>query len=552
MLRGRLPTASEDLAAGPTRPAAVHIHTMWYVPPSREPRRPWLNDIQSRRRLIEAYLGLRHGTRDIPGNADVHLWTDRHSIYPLLMPLTLPSGAELELPHSMLARDRIKLHYQGELDALIAQIPDETLRRRLSALLHHPIGQNIGALTDIVRLIYGLLYSQSPLEIKRADWKDNFLRAMEKLAAPLNARLRKHQSVDEDPGQEINIHIDFDTLAATAYYKAAEQLGLGVLPKDLLHESWAQFAMARLACRYMAASLHEQRTVQADAASVYSAEAARAVDSDAITAVPPPRLPQPKAAAVAIENTSGTMRIPRNMVKRGINPYGMEIDVLAIVPGHPRAISVSAKMLHGLQTGHYRPGISPNEVGHALTSYAGYKSFARNIAYKMRKLDAKPAGMFRGVPDHATTVDYYRLAERIRQLEPKLQDEVHLALAIAGNAEFDDETRSLSRKRAAALAEIFKWSTDLIDAMVNRTTYFPQVANAPRRNEKLNEVMAFEKSVFGTAPVSLRAGSAWGKARLNTGDEPLEPPSDALLKEIFREVKTMLPASDTSTLEYAL
>lgn len=564
LLRGRMRSSGEGQPTGSARPPAVHVHTMWYVPPSREPRPFWHNDRKSRQKLVEAYLGLARGTRDVPGNADVHLWTDRRSMHPLLIPLTLDNGVEVELPHSMLARGRIKLHHRGELDALIAQIPDEKLRTCLSALHHHPIGQNIGALTDIVRLIYGLLYSESPVDIKPADWKDNFLRGVEKLGAPLNAGRGKRQSVDDDSEQEINIHIDFDTLAATDYYKAGAQMGLNVLRPDLLHGRRAQFDMARLVSRHLASSLPEPRTVQAEAASAHADEAAYAGDADVITAVPPARLPQPKTAAPSSENMPGTMRIPRNMVKRGINPYGSEIDVLAIVPGHPRAVAVSKKMLHGLQTGHYRSGMSPNEMGRTMTRYIGYKSLAGNFAHKMRKLDGKRAGIPGGVPGHATTLDYYRLAERIRQLEERLQDEVNAALAIAGNADYDDETRASGRQRAAALTEIFRWSTDMIAAMVNQTTYFPQMANAPRRNARVSEVAEFAKSVFGAVPVSLREGSAWGKARLKAGvrppgatplegeplgEEPLEPPSDALLKEIFREVKKMLPASDTSTLE---
>lgn len=494
-------------------PASIHVHGMWFEPLSKEPRRLMYNDSQYRLQLITAYLQMVNGTRELPDNADVHLWTDRQTMHALLMPLTLSNGSEIEMPHSMLARSKLKLHYEGELEALISQISDKDLRMQLLKLYYHPVRLNIGALTDIVRLTYGLLYTESGKALDKP--RNRVFKLIKNLRAKLDEKLQRPHpgNKKELPSDEINIHIDIDTLAVTEYHKTTERLNRPAFEHRYLDRPEAQLDMAKMAWKSTEASLAnlkfpEVRSRQADE-EIWPAPAP--VDDDGIHPAgerETAKVPQPGTAS---ENAVSVMaEIPNSLKERGINPYGREIDVLGIIPGHDKAIAAGKKMHQVLTKGQYKVGMSANEMGHLVRTYIGYKRDVQIAAKKMHELDGKPVGTA-GKLDQAAIITYFRLAERIRQLRPLLQEKVDALRAVYEDDTKSNEERSSSSSRMAALTYIYRLSTKLIAGLVNKSTYFPQIAKAPRREKKITELEEFGKTVFGSTPISISSGSSWSR-----------------------------------------
>lgn len=153
------------------RRADVHVHTMWYSPDPLEHGRPTSQKLA--RSLQEAFIHVSSGATTMPENAKAHLWTDRKSLHALYR--------SDEIPHSMIDSGLVEIHTAEAVERMIAEVADPQVRGLFQRLHGSSMIENIGARTDIERLLYVLLY-RSPAD---------------------NATTTK---------DALNLHIDIDTL----------------------------------------------------------------------------------------------------------------------------------------------------------------------------------------------------------------------------------------------------------------------------------------------------------------------------------------------------
>jgi hypothetical protein len=483
---------SSSQAGGLSAPknGTVHVHAMWYQPTPLP--RVTSRDQHFRGKLIAAYIGMTNGTRDLPPNVKAHLWTDRKSMHALYMPVAKSNGVEIELPHSMLARAPLSVHLDGEIEELIAQVPDKELRTMFEELYNHPAGENIGLRSDVVRLLYGILYSENT------------------------------EKATDGLEPEINMHVDIDTLAAINSEKAGKQLGQGnvMLLGDL--------QKAKLELRAMHKSL-EGMKLSAKPAPLSKEEVAALADRPQKSW----SIPAPMG-----KSTGAQVVIPDKLHKRGYMMDGIENDVLAMAPGHRKAVMVAKQTHHLLKTGNYKPNLffDPRVD---LKTYKAIQISLQKYAKLFHSLNGGVDMPESKVLDQQHVVDYFRQAEKIRQMKPVLQEKMDALSLIARDETRIAQERDIAKMQIEALRSIYETATELVESFVNKSSYFPQAATSAR--EMVDDFLELSKLVFGAVPDSAHSDS-WKGGRLesaerNKYDGPAYKTQERL---VFEEIKAMI------------
>lgn len=478
----------------------VHIHGMWYQPTSRP--RVTSRDQKFRGKLVTAYLDMVHGASDLPPNVKAHLWTDRKSMHALYMPAVKPNGGEIEIPHSMLAKAPLSVHLEGEIEELIAKVPYKELRTQLEALHNHPAGENIGLRSDLVRLLYGILYSENA------------------------------EGAKDGQEAEFNIHIDIDTLAATHPEKAAIQLNQNHTKR------LSGLQRAKLELQAMHKSL-ETMKLPAKPAPLSKEEIAALAG----------RPQKSWSAHVPLKKAGSTVVIPDKLRKRGYVAhnhkyvaYNDENDLLGMVPGHPNAIKVANRTYRLLKNGNFKPGLSDLGV-HFFRPYI----FFGNILEKKVKLFHRLNGGVNEPKSKALNqqqvVDYFRLAEKIRRMRPALQEKMNALTLIARDETRIAQERDTAKMRIEALRSIYKASCKLVESFVNKSSYYPQIAASSMKTYK--DFRKLLQPILGIEPQYVTTDSWKGNPLESTEKNNYNGPQYMAQENlVFEEIKTMIRLSE--------
>jgi len=133
----------------------VNLNGMWYSTSALAPARS--EDQAFREGLAAAYLTVSNTATTAPGNVDTNLWTNLPNLRALLIPIARHNGSELEIPHSMICNSRVNVRTRDDIENMISAVEDRELRLTLREIYDHPLTENVGARTDVVRFVCGLL-----------------------------------------------------------------------------------------------------------------------------------------------------------------------------------------------------------------------------------------------------------------------------------------------------------------------------------------------------------------------------------------------------------
>ncbi|MCR4468343.1 hypothetical protein [Burkholderia sp. SCN-KJ] len=442
---------------------SVHIHGMWYQ--SSPHPRVGSRDSNFRQHLASAFITEVAGTSNLPPNVDAHLWTDRRNLKALYTPIVRSNLSELEIPHSMISRTHLKIHLEGEIEALISNFPDPEHRKMFSELFNHPATINIGFRSDIVRLLYGILYTKA--SVKSGGGKES----------------------------EFNVHVDIDTLDAGMAKKATKQ-GFAAYKSGFVDQD---FENAKLNLKAAHVSL-SQRTVGAGVS-------------------PPPSknefdklITQPQKSwsrSIPVDNSSGKpVKISESLRSEGYGTLNKANDVIGMSPHHHEAVQVAKNTLKLLKTGMY-------DNLDESADFSALEHFERKIQYfggMLHMMNANGVPDEMNAPSQAELLDYFRLSEKIRKLKPELQAEVNKRSDIIKSNGSSDAEIEAARTQIKAIRNVYKLSGSFIEAFVNKHSYFSQIANVPDSGNP--EFKRLFESMLGFDEVSASSGG-WKADRLD-------------------------------------
>lgn len=135
---------------------SLNLHAIWtsvsrYAPASSSRQ-------SYREKMAEAYVTASYAANRASKNVNASLWTDMDkNLSALLRPVVRANGSELEIPHSMIARSRLQVHPQNDIPDMIKGVEDPALRLMLTKIYHHPLSENVGARSDLLRHLCGML-----------------------------------------------------------------------------------------------------------------------------------------------------------------------------------------------------------------------------------------------------------------------------------------------------------------------------------------------------------------------------------------------------------
>lgn len=491
---------SEKKTAAAPDTDKVHVHGMWYQP-SPQPRIT-SRDQHFREKLIAAYMGMANTATDLPPNAKAHLWTDRKSMHSLYMPVAKSNGSEIELPHSMLAKAPVSVHLDGEIEKLISQVSNKKLTAKLEKLLNNTAGENIGLRSDLARLLYGSLYSESA---KKNKGKEN---------------------------TEINIHIDVDTLAATNMEKGAKQLG-----QDRVG-NLDDMQRAKIHLLAMHQSLENMNFP----------EKSKPLSKEEVAVL----AEQPQKSWSTFnpveKPAEDPLAIPASLRKLGVVADSGENDVLGMIPHHKKAFKVAEKTLHVLETGKYKikRGL-PREIARA---YKEHEKHVQEYAKFFHRLNGKEDIPESRTLDQKYVVDYFRLAEEIRKMKPALQEKMDALTRIAQDKTKSEQEQGIAKMKIDVLQSIYRASVRLTGSFVNKSSYFPQTETSTKKTSE--KFQNFSNLVFGVKPPTAFTGS-WKGGALDTDEinnyDRNSPQYKAQEKLVFADIKVMIRSRSTDDYE---
>ncbi len=470
---------------------------MWYQ--SSPHPRVGSGDSNFRQRLASAFITEVAGTSNLPPNVDAHLWTDRRNLKALYMPIVRSNLSELEIPHSMISKTHLKIHLEGEIEELISNFPNSEHRKIFSELFNHPATINIGFRSDIVRLLYGILYTKASVKSGRGE------------------------------ESEFNVHVDIDTLDAGMAKKATKQgfeaRGLGFVDRN--------FENAKLNLKATHVSL-SQRTVGARISSPPSKN-----EFDELI-----RQPQKSwSGSIPVDNSSGKpVKISESLRSEGYGTLNKANDVIGMSPHHHEAVQVAKNTLKFLKTGIY-DHLDESADFFALEHFEGRIQYFGELLHAMNTNEVT-------APSQAELLDYFRLSEKIRKLKPELQAEVNKRSDIIKSNGSGDAEIEAARTQIKAIRNVYKLSGSFIEAFVNKHSYFSQIANVPERGNP--EFKRLFESILGFDEVSASSGD-WKADRLDIDELGLGIDSESIDfddgVDALANMKKMIRPSTTDDLD---
>jgi hypothetical protein len=357
----------------------------------------------------------------------------------------------------------VAVHLEGELEHLIAQVQDQELRSKFMYLLNHPIGENIGSRSDIIRLLYGVLY------LERSDHTDGSQNA------------------------EFNIHMDIDNLEALSFERARRAL-------KIKKRRWLR--------RPRGFSDIERKQIQLKAME-------KSIAAPPAAGKLPPSLKEkiakvldrlPKLWGLASNPTDQPVAITDELRILGYFSNNMENNVLGISPFHPTALSIVEQTYWQLQTG---GSIDPAPSDRANAAFIAI------TAPELRDAAKDLYNMRHGTPEHNDfpdfdqdrMVDYFRLAEGICQIKDQIQDTINEMIDAIGRVSSSQQEKDALSARVLAISAIYDTSSDLVYYFINLNTYSPQISNFSIDEYQVMRRMS--RSIFGSKPPSIIGTGTW-------------------------------------------
>ncbi|MGY2289043.1 hypothetical protein ACW9H6_04435 [Pseudomonas sp. SDO528_S397] len=152
--------SDDDLNILQKRPSggedSLNLHAIWtsvsrYAPASSSRQ-------SYREKMATAYITSSFAANRAPKNVNASLWTDMdRNLSALLRPVVRPNGSEIEIPHSMIAKSRLNVHPRDDIQDMIHAVDDDATRLMLTKIYHHPLSENVGARSDLLRHLCGML-----------------------------------------------------------------------------------------------------------------------------------------------------------------------------------------------------------------------------------------------------------------------------------------------------------------------------------------------------------------------------------------------------------
>jgi hypothetical protein len=483
----------------------VHLHAMWYLP-----QHTLLSGQCKDKLLLDRYTAIHNlfaAARILPPNVDLHLWLDCEQMESLSKPIITPSGV-VHIPDDFLNNKHVILHSRQDLKALIEQEVDVRKRNVLKSLFDSPMNANIGMQSDIERGLYGYLYTDG----------------------------------SGKPSNEINLHVDIDTLSETLELAAAREL----LNQPRLPHS-----------EYFPRCSDKQR--------LEIKLRALGMEISALKLPSPPEGWQPElkqkrdagsgAAFAQIDTVSSTMkprnnrtiepvRIPRSILENGLMSRKEGNDYLALVPGHQRVFD----MLDQIDTVVYEGVHSVDKIDEYGDAdfFDDYTSSLRNYVLDL----AVTNGDLHPEHSQGTIQKYVRLASKVMMLAPWLRDEIKKRdEGIAREMDSTKVGQMVLEKET--MKEIYNICSSLVECAVNKTSYLPQIRNFPAdefdsvsSNKTLDDFFDFSIDVFGMVPPKAKTGT-WKSDRSLEVEADAPDASTEEYQRIFREMKKFLGVAES-------
>ncbi len=488
----------------------MHLHAHWYQP--RESPQVPNSDVRFRQRFGEAWLAAAHVAQTAPHNVDSHLWTDRRNLMALLTPVPKHNGAELEIPHSMVARSPLQVHFEPALDEAVERVPQASVRDALYKCLHHPVMANMGAKTDISRLVY------------------------------LNAYQTNIPS-------EVNVHADIDVLRDTHDIAAVEHLTAEE------SEDAKQAGQGSIQLRMAKAVM---RGIDKEMRSLTLPPEPGALDQEGLKRLASRPQRNWSVRAPAKMPTRGGAPIRSDVKHRGTTGYLEEAGYLLGIPGHPISGDIAKTVFEGLSTGTLdctppgaKLGFGPSEgLAHLMRD---------RLLLSLEDSRDRLRSLIRGTQvsgesiDQAKMVDLFRLCERIHSATPMLnakREEILQAIEVQGRtAELAMKLQALAQIRLAA--GLFSYS------FVNAHTYMPLMIATPvgsQESQQVQGLMDMGRAIFGIEPILDPSEHTWVRGMDKTQQEESKAPAgqdtgDYLrhAARLFTEIKAMLEPTATES-----
>jgi len=243
-----------------------------------------------------------------------------------------------------------------------------------------------------------------------------------------------------------------------------------------------------------------------------------------------------------VERSGSPIVIPDKLQKRGYASRNRENDIIGMIPGHKKAIEVANRTHRLLKTGDFKSGLSDLSLKLG-SNYDGYNSVLKERINLFHRLNGGLNMSKSKALDQQKVIDYFRLAEKIRQMRPELQKIMNALTFIAQDETQNEQERNLAKMRIEALRIIYTASCRLVESFVNKSSYFPQIATASTK--KYKEFLELLQPVFGGTPLYVTTNS-WKGAGLESSEINSFSGSeyDVQAMYVFEEIKAMIRPSE--------
>lgn len=268
---------------------------------------------------------------------------------------------------------------------------------------------------------------------------------------------------------------------------------------------------------------------------------------------------------------SQPVHIPDQLHRSGYGTLSKgDNDVLGASPRHFNAIGVAEATLALLKEGTWESfAVFFDDPSSALNSGIGttfrkHDLEIKHYAGELHALNRKSDDLPQKILSQEDILDYFRLAEKIRQSKPTLQTKVDELADVIENNKNQKEVAA-ARMELKAINNVYDTCGKFIEAYVNKHSYLPQVTHTPRYNSPEFNQMAggfkhllepmfgdYEFGAFRTfqdSDKSWRAGIlSFNRGKLNVTDNDVADFEERA--KAFRGIRNMIKASTTDELDF--